>query len=133
MNIIKHRPPRRAALALAAAALLLAGSAQATLLPLQWNAGGRFEQTTTVAAAGMVEVCGPLRKGQVVQWRFDAALALDFNIHFHEGREVRLPVQQRAVQAASGSFTAPQDQSYCWMWSHQAAQAGPLQISLTRL
>ena len=52
--------------------------------------------------------------------------ALDFNIHFHLGKQVSFPERQKQVQRAQGELTVSAPQDHCWMWSNRGASAGTL-------
>jgi hypothetical protein len=48
-------------------------------------------------------------------WKSDAPV--DFNIHYHEGREVFYPVKRGGMRGDAGNFSAKTTQDYCWMWT----------------
>ena len=37
-------------------------------------------------------------------WSFDAAAPMDFNIHYHEGKEVRFPAKKSKVVKDAGTL-----------------------------
>lgn len=115
-------------LALSAAA---AGAAE-HLVPLDWDAQGRFERSLNVAPGKFVEVCGKLARGAKVEWRFDSDAALDFNIHYHEGKETRFPARAAQLGTGQGTLDAPLDQDYCWMWTNKGRAATALKLRLAK-
>lgn len=125
----------RLALGLTIAALAAASTgAKAAIVDLAWDGGGRFEHRTTVAPGAFVEVCGPLKRGNPVRWRFSGSAASDFNIHYHLGKDqVVYPARARGVRAGSDTLVPALDQDYCWMWSNKGSTTLQLEIRLERL
>lgn len=122
----------RAAPALLAVLAALAAPAAAEIIDLSWNAQGRFERSVTVLPGKFSEVCGPLRAGDTVTWRFEAAQPLNFNIHYHEGKDIRYPERRDGLAQGEGELRVQLRQDYCWMWTNKSAQPVPLQMRLTR-
>jgi hypothetical protein len=114
------------------AGLLALGTARAELVDIAWAANGRFEHSAVVAPAQFVELCGKLAKGQTVVWSFTGAQPMDFNIHYHQGKQVVFPAKQSGVAALEGKLLAPLDQDYCWMWTNKTAAAVALTVRLQR-
>lgn len=114
--------------------LLALGSAaaQAELIDIAWNGEGRFERRLTVAPGKFAEICGKLTRAQSVAWRFDASGPLNFNIHYHEGKDVRYPERRDALAGAGGRLEVALDHDYCWMWTNKAGHPVDLQVQLTR-
>jgi hypothetical protein len=116
-------------------ALLLAaasGVARSAVVDIAWTASGRFEHTVSVAPGKFAEVCGPLESGQSVRWSFRADRPVDFNIHYHVGKDVRYPARHDAVRDAEGTLAIPDRQDYCWMWSNKAGTPAQLQVVLSK-
>ena len=106
--------------------------AQAELLDIAWNASGHYEKTAIVQPEKFLELCGGLAKGQTIGWSFDADRALDFNVHFHEGKDVVFPEKQTAVAKASGTLNVAVKQDYCWMWSNKTSTPATLTARFKR-
>jgi hypothetical protein len=70
----------------------------------------------------MHEICRTLNAGQTMRWQFVASGAVDFNVHYHVGNAVEYPLVRLGVQDASGAFTAPGAQDYCWMWTNRSGR-----------
>lgn len=113
-------------------ATLCSAAARAEIVDIAWSGDGRFERRMTVAPGKFAEVCGRLSKADSVAWRFDASGPLNFNIHFHEGKEVRYPERRDALAGASGQLRVALDQDYCWMWTNKSGQPVNLQLLLAR-
>ena len=106
---------RLAALAVA----IIAIDARAGLVEIGWDKAGRFETAVSVAPGKFAEVCGRLDKGQSVAWSFKADRPLNFNIHYHEGKQVVFPAKQDAAVDAQGKLDVSLSQDYWWMWTNK--------------
>lgn len=104
----------------------------ADLVPLEWNADGRFAKELTLPASGFVEVCGKLSAKTQVHWQFDASAPLNFNVHFHEGKKVHFPAKQDQVKKAADVLLVKLDQDYCWMWTNKARREATLKLDLRK-
>ncbi len=113
-------------------AVLCSTAARADIIDIAWNEQGRFERRVSVAPGKFAEVCGKLARADSVAWRFDASGPLNFNIHYHEGKDVRYPERRDALAGASGRLQVALDQDYCWMWTNKSGQAVDLNVPLTR-
>ncbi|MEO7253489.1 MAG: hypothetical protein ABIZ64_04510 [Casimicrobium sp.] len=106
--------------------------ARAELIDIAWNSSGQFEKTATVPPGKFLELCGGLSSGQTIGWSFDADQALDFNIHFHEGKAVVFPAKYEGAKQAAGTLNVVAKQDYCWMWSNKNTTAVKLTARLKR-
>ena len=68
-------------------------------------------------AAGMHEECAHLAAGEKRNYSWKSDGPVDFNVHYHQGREVFYPVKRTAMRGDGGTFTAKIAQDYCWMWT----------------
>ena len=131
--MLSRSPLRSIACSIALTAVASASNfAQAELLNIAWNASGHYEKTSIVQPGKFLELCGELTKDQAIGWSFDADRALDFNVHFHEGKDVVFPSKQDAVKQASGTLNVAVKQDYCWMWSNKSATPVTLTARLKR-
>jgi hypothetical protein len=121
-------PTKTAALLLC---LPLAASAAQHIADIAWS-DSAYRQAVTVAPGRFFEACGKLDAGAAVHWQFEAAAALDFNIHYHQGKDVVYPARLAAVARASGTLAVPSAQDYCWMWSNKSGSPAQLQLQLHR-
>ncbi|MDP1900353.1 MAG: hypothetical protein Q8K96_07850 [Rubrivivax sp.] len=120
------------------ASALLAGAAlvwlplvaQAEVVDITWQEGGRFERRLTVAPGKFAELCGALRTGQLVHWSFESDGAMNFNIHYHVGKEVRYPSQKEQILRLQGDLTVDSAQDYCWMWVNKSPNPIELAVAL---
>jgi hypothetical protein len=129
-----NRGLRRFAIGSLAGSAMLVGMATAhgEIIELKWTQGGRFERSLAVAPGKFAELCGPLQAGQRVQWSFESDRALNFNIHYHVGKDVHYPAKQDQVERAQGELAVDSRQDYCWMWVNKTGTAARLAVSLTR-
>ena len=127
--------PRLARGATRTAALALALASTGTLadiVDIAWDLSGRFERSVSVAPGKFAEVCGKLPAGLMVAWNFEASIPLDFNVHYHVGKEVQFPSKLTAVATAKDTLTTKIDQDYCWMWSNKSSASATLLVKLQR-
>jgi hypothetical protein len=75
------------------------------------------------------EECVKLEPGDRLDYAFTATAPVHFNIHYHEGSAVIMPVTRDKVMAESGRFEAVVAQEYCLMWEAGAAGT-PLDYSV---
>ena len=113
--------------------IAVSNQAAASLVELKWDEQGRFEHKTEIKAGGMLEVCGKLAGGLKIDWRYKSSMALDFNIHFHEGKKVTMPVKYQARKEAAEQFEVKLAQDYCWMWSNKSKQSASIELSLKQV
>ena len=119
--------------ALIAVALSMAPiAATAEVVDIRWSAEGRFVHEASVAPGGFVELCGKLPAGLKVRWDFVAGAPLDFNVHYHLGKDVVFPVRLSAVAQSGDILHTEVEQDYCWMWSNALAAPTTLSVTLQR-
>ena len=112
--------------------MALGNDVHAELIDIAWNAGGQFERQLPVPAGKFAEVCGKLSRGTRVAWSFDADSALDFNIHYHEGKELIFPAKQENIEHAQGDLAVTATQDYCWMWTNRSGSAIHMKFALRK-
>jgi hypothetical protein len=108
-------------------------SAHASLVELKWNAQGEFHHQGQIKAGGILEVCGKLPNKLSIDWDFKSDKALESNIHFHLGKNVKLPVKLAAKSEWKDRFETKVAQDYCWMWSNRSDQVAEITLSLTKV
>ena len=111
---------------------IIAVDARAGLVEIGWDKAGRFETADSVAPGKFAEVCGRLDKGQSVAWSFMADRPLNFNIHYHQGKQVVFAAKQGAAVDAHGKLNVSLSQDYCWMWTNKGDLPAQLRIVLRR-
>ena len=114
---------------------VIAIGARAELVAINWDNAGRFETGAGVAPGKFAEVCGPLdtrRTGQSVAWSFKANRPMNFNIHYHEGKQVVFPAKQDAAVDAQGKLDVSLSHDDCWMWTNKSDLPAQLQVVLRR-
>lgn len=126
----RRHPAASIAFVLALAAM--APSALADIVDIAWDADGRFERSVNVAPGKFAEICGKLPAGLKVGWNFEASAPLDFNVHYHVGKEVVFPSRLFAVVTAKDTLATKIDHDYCWMWSNKTAASATIKIKLQR-
>jgi hypothetical protein len=122
--------PRLAGLALLPWLLLVSAQAAPHIVDLRWDANGRFTHQAEVPAGKFVEVCGALKPGQKITWSFQGGAAMNFNIHYHLGKETVYPVKLAGVRDAAQTLNVQVEQVHCWMWTNKSPAAAGLTLSL---
>jgi hypothetical protein len=112
--------------------LLASAGARAEIVDIRWSTDGRFAHKGTIAAGKFVEVCGKLPAELHVRWEFKASTRVDFNVHYHVGKEMVFPFKLSAVTSAKDTLDTKIEQDYCWMWSNKSAAAATLSVNLQR-
>jgi hypothetical protein len=118
--------------AVAGPLLFMANAARAGDEDVQWDAQGAASLHAVVAPGKLLEWCSPLKRGEKVQWQFEANAVLDFNVHYHEGKKVNFPARQDAVAKAQATLDPPVDHAYCWMWANKSKSPVDLSASLSK-
>ncbi len=125
-----RRPAASVALAMALSAT--APSTLADIIDIAWTADGRFERSLSAAPGKFVEVCGQLPAGLKIRWDFEANTPLDFNVHYHVGKDVVFPSKLTAVASAKDTLDTKVDQDYCWMWTNKSSAPATVMVKLRR-
>jgi len=60
--------------------------------------------------------------GDRLEYRFEARAPVAFNIHYHEGQSVVMPIAREETSAEAGIYAPALAQHYCLMW--EAGRAG---------
>ncbi len=113
-------------------ALGASAAARAEIVDIRWSADGRFEHQGLIKAGKFVELCGKLPAGLALRWDFDASTPVDFNVHYHLGKEVVFPNRLTGVEKAQDTLITTTPQDYCWMWSNKSAAPATLSVRLQR-
>ena len=113
-------------------ALSLSSVTRAELIDVKWNAKGKFERAQSIAPGKFVEICENLAKDSVVAWQFKASTPLNFNVHFHQGKEVFFPEKQDGVSERQGTLVAPSNEDYCWMWTNKGDARSTIRVLLAK-
>jgi hypothetical protein len=98
-------------------AIALMLSACATLPPHRLEPGvPREVRGHAITARAIHEECAKLHPGEVIEYRFESSVPVDFNIHYHDGKVVVMPISRQKVKADATTFRALTEQDYCLMW-----------------
>lgn len=108
------------------------GIARADLVEIVWSGDGTQTLQREFAPGKFIELCGRLPAGATIRWSFEASGPTDFNIHYHQGREVVYPAQLAGVASAKDALVVRVDQDYCWMWTNGTARSLVLKATLAR-
>ena len=107
------------AAALLAAACALVGCATT----LKGADGPKVVKALPVPSYQVHEECFKLNEGDRLDFGFESTEPVDFNIHYHEGHAVVMPISRDKSRSDSGMYVARIAQDYCLMWETGAAGA----------
>lgn len=109
---VRHVPN---AIVVVAIATLLAGGGA-------WGQSPDKPFSHAIRPRQIAEECFKLPAGETIGYMFEATLPVDFNIHFHRGKDVEYPVKGDQVRDANDRFTAPVTEEFCLMWTNRTLQ-----------
>jgi len=84
--------------------------------------------TRDLAGGVHSEYCVALAPGKRLDYRFEASGPVQFNAHYHAGREVLYPVPEREALDGAGQVRVDAPQDLCLMWSNSARTPVHLQF-----
>ena len=122
----------RAAIVVGLSVLALSAVSRAELIDVKWNASGEFERAQSIAPGKFVEICENLAKDSAVTWQFKASTPLNFNVHFHQGKEVAFPEKRDGVSELKGTLVAQSKEDYCWMWTNKGDVSSSIRVLLAK-
>lgn len=85
-----------------------------------------------VPARGFNEHCVELAAGERVRYRYSATADVDFNIHYHQGKDVLYPVKSTGGRSVDAVYTAPHADTYCLMWERKGDGAARIEGAVER-
>jgi hypothetical protein len=124
---MRHRP-----FLLLCVALLALASSSWPVAAATVSTAGQEVFDRQIAPGGFDEVCVRLARDEAIDYRFEASAPVDFNVHYHRGKDVFYPVRESQVRAATAQFRAPAADDYCLMWQNTGAAAVRVQGRVTR-
>jgi hypothetical protein len=69
-----------------------------------------------LAPFATTEDCFALESGERLDYRFEARIPVAFNVHFHDGNAVIMPITRTGATSDAGDFTADRKEVYCMAW-----------------
>ena len=69
-----------------------------------------------LAPYALHEECFTLDAGERVAFHFESVAPVAFNIHYHEGNAVIMPIERAHATQESGDFSADRKEIYCMTW-----------------
>jgi hypothetical protein len=76
-----------------------------------------------IAPYAIHEDCAPLALGDRLDYRFASTEPVAFNIHYHEGNAVVMPISREGATSDAGIFAPRIAEGYCLMWEAGATGA----------
>jgi len=131
MPIVDSVKPNLAAQMLLLSALVFSfTTCKAEVISFKLEANPSFKTQANIQPGKFSEVCGKLKKGNLIRWQFDSSAPLEFNIHYHEGKNVVFPYKMSAIKSGEEELLISLDQDYCWMWTNKSKEEVKLEMSL---
>jgi hypothetical protein len=69
-----------------------------------------------LAPYALHEECFRLDAGERIDFYFESVVPVAFNIHYHDGNAVVMPIARENATQETGDFTADRKEIYCLMW-----------------
>lgn len=131
MSTVDSVKPNLAAQMLLLSALVFSSTTcKAEVISFKLEANPSFKTQANIQPGKFSEVCGKLKKGNLIRWQFDSSAPLEFNIHYHEGKNVVFPYKMSAIKSGEEELLISLDQDYCWMWTNKSKEEVKLEMSL---
>ena len=131
MSTVDSVKPNLAAQMLLLSALVFSfTTCKAEVISFKLEANPSFKTQVNIQPGKFSEVCGKLKKGNSIRWQFDSSAPLEFNIHYHEGKNVIFPYKMSAIKSGEEELLISLDQDYCWMWTNKSKEEVKLEMSL---
>jgi hypothetical protein len=78
-----------------------------------------IKKAVVIRSANKHEYCVTLKPGQLLSYSFQSSNELEFNIHYHDGKQVVFEKGPLNSNVIKDEFRASQKANYCWMWSNK--------------
>jgi hypothetical protein len=124
------KPNLAAQMLLLSALVFFSTTCKAEVISFKLEANPSFKTQANIQPGKFSEVCGKLKKGNLIRWQFDSSAPLEFNIHYHEGKNVVFPYKMSAIKSGEEELLISLDQDYCWMWTNKSKEEVKLEMSL---
>ncbi len=85
------------------------------------NAHPQPSKAVSIKPGKIHEKCVELTPPQKIEYRFDSAAKLNFNLHFHKRDQVYYPVKLDSTNGESGLYEAKAKEVYCLMWENKTS------------
>jgi hypothetical protein len=95
----------------------------------------------SIKPSGQHEECYDLKPGIVMEYEFETSDFVNFNIHYHAGNKLKLPVHKKGVLMDEGTvdpskhtYYSSDTPSYCLMWinSNEEVVKGSFRVNLKK-
>jgi hypothetical protein len=78
-----------------------------------------YDKVVIIKPSGIHEDCFEILPDQKLECVFEGTKPLDFNIHYHEDKEIYYPVKKDNVSIDEDVFYPEIKQYYCLMWTNK--------------
>ena len=80
---------------------------------------GQPVKPVTLKPGKIFEKCMNLVPPQKIEYSFESAAKINFNLHYHKGEQVYYPVKLDRTNGESGLHEAKAKEAYCLMWENK--------------
>ena len=95
------------------------------------STGSEIRKTVELPAGEFHEECLDLSRRQRLHYAFSSAQPVEFNIHYHRGKDIVYPVRLKNIRSLKSVFTPPRDEGYCMMWTNSRRNGVKLQYQFS--
>ena len=88
------------------------------------TAQAQTAKPVTIKPGKVFEKCMALVPPQKIEYRFESAAKINFNLHYHKGEQVYYPVKLDRTNGESGLYEAKAKETYCLMWENKTSEIG---------
>lgn len=68
--------------------------------------------------SGHHELCKRIRPDQKFVYSFESSGPVNFNVHYHRGKEVSYPVSEEKISTSKGYYSPKKEKIFCLMWTN---------------
>jgi hypothetical protein len=107
--------------------LFLTGGCATTGVSTEVSPDAALKDRKTLKAkldpSGHHELCKKIRPDQKLAFSFESSGPLDFNVHYHRGKEVLYPVSEEKITTSKGYYSPEKEDIFCLMWTNPQSEA----------
>lgn len=87
--------------------------------PLAGIAQAQTAKPVTLKPGKIFEKCMTLTPPQKIEYRFESAAKINFNLRYYKGEQAYYPVKLDRTNGESGLYEAKAKEVYCLMWENK--------------
>ncbi|MEM7195235.1 MAG: hypothetical protein AAF402_09810 [Pseudomonadota bacterium] len=75
--------------------------------------------TIELVPGAVYEICLPIEKSKEIAFSFSSTHIVEFNVHYHQGTEIRFPIEKTATKSKTESVPIEIAIDHCLTWKNQ--------------